>query len=93
MRHALYDFVDAGAVAQLGERQNRTLEAGGSIPLCSTNDFNGLYEHGGAPWVKTLACALSGFAQSRVTSRPSVYGNPTLSPRLLSFSQPSKGIY
>ena len=25
-----------GAVAQLGERQNRTLEAGGSIPLCST---------------------------------------------------------
>ena len=26
-----------GAVAQLGERQNRTLEAGGSIPLCSTN--------------------------------------------------------
>lgn len=25
-----------GAVAQLGERQNRNLEVGGSIPLCST---------------------------------------------------------
>ena len=25
----------SGAVAQLGERQNRTLEASGSIPLCS----------------------------------------------------------
>ena len=31
-----------GAVAQLGERQNRTLEVGGSTPLCSTNDFKGL---------------------------------------------------
>ncbi len=31
-----------GAVAQLGERQNRTLEAGGSIPLCSTNHYVGL---------------------------------------------------
>ena len=27
--------VEFGAVAQLGERQNRTLEVGGSIPLCS----------------------------------------------------------
>ena len=27
-----------GAVAQLGERQNRNLEVGGSIPLCSTRD-------------------------------------------------------
>ncbi len=30
-----------GAVAQLGERQNRTLEAGGSIPLCSTKNSRG----------------------------------------------------
>jgi hypothetical protein len=30
-----------GAVAQLGERQNRTLEAGGSIPLCSTKNEKG----------------------------------------------------
>ncbi len=28
-----------GAVAQLGERQNRTLEVGGSTPLCSTIYF------------------------------------------------------
>ena len=27
-----------GAVAQLGERQNRNLEVGGSIPLCSTRE-------------------------------------------------------
>ena len=27
-----------GAVAQLGERQNRTLEVGGSTPLCSTKN-------------------------------------------------------
>ena len=31
-----------GAVAQLGERQNRTLEVGGSTPLCSTKDYEGL---------------------------------------------------
>ena len=31
-----------GAVAQLGERQNRTLEVGGSTPLCSTNDSHQL---------------------------------------------------
>ena len=38
-RHdALCHFQRNGAVAQLGERQNRTLEAGGSIPLCSTNE-------------------------------------------------------
>ncbi len=36
MRHALCHFVVDGAVAQLGERQNRTLEAAGSIPVCST---------------------------------------------------------
>ncbi len=36
MRHALYDFVDAGAVAQLGERHVRNVQVGGSIPLCST---------------------------------------------------------
>ncbi len=36
-------FAKIGAVAQLGERQNRTLEVGGSTPLCSTNDFNGLH--------------------------------------------------
>ena len=38
---ALCDFLSHGAVAQLGERQNRTLEAGGSIPLCSTNEIKG----------------------------------------------------
>ena len=54
MRHALYDFVDAGAVAQLGERQNRTLEAGGSIPLCSTNDFNWLDEYSGTTLAKPV---------------------------------------
>ena len=42
-RHdALCHFQRNGAVAQLGERQNRTLEAGGSIPLCSTNKPEGL---------------------------------------------------
>jgi hypothetical protein len=35
-RRALCDFIRNGAVAQLGERQNRTLEVGGSTPLCST---------------------------------------------------------
>ncbi len=30
------DVKCSGAVAQLGERQNRTLEVGGSTPLCST---------------------------------------------------------
>ena len=30
-----------GAVAQLGERQNRTLEVGGSTPLCSTKKRRG----------------------------------------------------
>ena len=28
-------FIVLGAVAQLGERQTRKLEVGGSIPLCS----------------------------------------------------------
>ena len=28
-------FIVLGAVAQLGERQTRKLEGGGSIPLCS----------------------------------------------------------
>ena len=37
-RVALFDH---GAVAQLGERQNRTLEVGGSSPLCSTSHFSG----------------------------------------------------
>jgi hypothetical protein len=37
----------SGAVAQLGERQNRTLEAGGSIPLCSTKENKGLTERVG----------------------------------------------
>ncbi len=35
-----------GAVAQLGERQNRTLEVGGSTPLCSTNDYKRLGIYG-----------------------------------------------
>ena len=35
-------LISDGAVAQLGERQNRTLEAGGSIPLCSTSYYVGL---------------------------------------------------
>ena len=45
-----------GAVAQLGERQNRTLEAAGSIPVCSTKregaNSNGLapFSSMGAPW-------------------------------------------
>jgi hypothetical protein len=37
---ALRFFVN-GAVAQLGERQNRTLEADGSIPFCSTKNSRG----------------------------------------------------
>lgn len=37
LRLARFSFHDRfGAVAQLGERQNRNLEVGGSIPLCST---------------------------------------------------------
>lgn len=48
MRHALCDSFDAGAVAQLGERQNRTLEADGSIPFCSTKKIKGV-SHGGWP--------------------------------------------
>ena len=39
-RRALCDFLLRGAVAQLGERQNRTLEVGGSTPLCSTKFLN-----------------------------------------------------
>ena len=35
-----------GAVAQLGERQNRTLEVGSSNLLCSTNDYEGLGNNG-----------------------------------------------
>jgi hypothetical protein len=40
MRYALCSlrFSKNGAVAQLGERQNRTLEVGGSNPLCSTKE-------------------------------------------------------
>ncbi len=34
-------FFIKGAVAQLGERQNRTLEAAGSIPVCSTKNSRG----------------------------------------------------
>jgi hypothetical protein len=41
MLYACCDFVDNGAVAQLGERQNRTLEVGGSTPLCSTKKKGG----------------------------------------------------
>ena len=47
MRYALCSMRSAvlynGAVAQLGERQNRTLEADGSIPFCSTNNYEGLF--------------------------------------------------
>jgi hypothetical protein len=44
MPYALCDFLNRGAVAQLGERQNRTLEADGSIPFCPTNK-NGVRHH------------------------------------------------
>jgi hypothetical protein len=44
-RHSIGLFVPAaGAVAQLGERRNRTAEVRGSNPLGSTNNFNGLKE-------------------------------------------------
>jgi hypothetical protein len=36
--YALCVFLRMGAVAQLGERQNRTLEVAGSIPVCSTKE-------------------------------------------------------
>ncbi len=43
-RRSFRSTVVLGAVAQLGERQNRNLEVGGSIPLCSIreagNDMN-----------------------------------------------------
>ena len=39
-------FIKNGAVAQLGERQNRTLEVGGSTPLCSTKFLNLIMEGG-----------------------------------------------
>ena len=37
-----YAALRNGAVAQLGERQNRTLEVGGSTPLCSTKKIKGV---------------------------------------------------
>ena len=42
MHYALSDFLINGAVAQLGERHVRNVQVGGSIPLCSTNNINGL---------------------------------------------------
>ena len=47
-------FIKNGAVAQLGERHVRNVQVGGSIPLCSTNDFNGLDEQSGAQGEKPL---------------------------------------
>ena len=48
----------SGAVAQLGERQNRNLEVGGSIPLCSIreagNDMNRRTWHLGIQNVERL---------------------------------------
>ena len=39
-------LLNNGAVAQLGERQNRTLEVGSSTLLCSTKDYEGLGNNG-----------------------------------------------
>ena len=36
--------IGAGAVAQMGERCNRTAEASGSIPLSSTNLYHYAFE-------------------------------------------------
>jgi hypothetical protein len=86
MRHALCHLVVNGAVAQLGERQNRTLEVGGSTPLCSTNDLNWLDE-----LVRDVGIAPDGYA-GVVTARLSAYRNPILSLNLLFLSKRTEEI-